>query len=61
MIVNRGYYKDLPNQCKMCIHLKVFSLKMDNNHYYSCNKYPLSFTDEICPKFEKIIEYGLHS
>ena len=50
MIVNRGYWNELPEQCKKCANLQIFSLYMDGNHYYSCNKYPLK-EDEICPRF----------
>ena len=50
MIVNRGYWNELPEQCKKCANLQIFSLYMDGNHYYSCNKYPLK-ENEICPKF----------
>ena len=51
MIVNRGHWNELPEQCKKCENIQVLSLYMNGNHYYACNKYPLKDSDETCPRF----------
>lgn len=53
MLGNRGKWQELPEQCKKCEHMRVFSLHMDGNHNYCCAKYPLKDSNAICPKFEK--------
>lgn len=51
MIINRGKWEELPAQCKQCENMRVMSLYMDGNHYYSCGKYPLTDADRSCPRF----------
>lgn len=50
MLVNQGYWNELPDQCQKCENLQTMSLHMDGNHYYCCGKYPLKL-NEICPRF----------
>ena len=53
---------ELPNNCKTCINLQVFSLFMDNNHDYCCGKYPITkvMREHYCPKEEKIKEKNFY-
>jgi len=53
MIVNRGHWDELPEQCKRCANIQIMSLHMDGNHYYQCGKYPLADSNKTCPKFTK--------
>ena len=43
---------ELPKQCKNCIYLRILSLYMDNNHEYTCPKYPITKVkcEGYCPK-----------
>ena len=42
---------ELPEQCKTCFNLRILSLYMDNNHDYSCSKYPITKVkrESYCP------------
>lgn len=33
-------YDELPEQCKECINLKIYSAYMNGNHSYCCTQYP---------------------
>lgn len=50
MSVNNGTWDELPEQCRVCQNLKIFSLRMDGNHTYFCTTYPLHDRDEVCPE-----------
>ena len=47
---------ELPDNCKTCSNLRIFSLFMDNNHDYDCGKYPITkvMREHYCPKEDKI-------
>ena len=50
MLVNRGTWDELPEQCKGCFNLRARSVYMDGSAYYSCPKYLLHDKDEPCPE-----------
>lgn len=45
-------YNDLPEQCKTCMHLKVWGLDMGGNHMVGCKRGSWNFYTE-CDKYEE--------
>ena len=45
-------YNELPNMCRVCNNLQIFSLFMDNNHDYICTKNLIEKVrkEHKCPK-----------
>ena len=46
-----GNYECLSEQCKSCLHLRVFSARMNGKHSYACGRYPRKRNVEICPEY----------
>ena len=48
---------EIHEECKMCIHLRIFSLDMGGNHTFCCNRTPNYVEQDRhkfpCPRFER--------
>ena len=55
-VYNRGFWDELPEQCKRCEHMRAQNLYMSGNHYYLCKR-PVVLTDKeaVCSQFKESV------